>query len=152
MVRSADGAYLRLRCWRPLLVAPGDALVLRDGAARRTLGGAVVVEAQRTHPGTRCEVDLLVKRRPDALALAEQVGVGELARVEAEIREAIGRDGRLTLPGLRDRLGISRREAKAFLDYFDAAGVTRRRPDDSRVLRNRPDGVPRDRRIDACAS
>jgi hypothetical protein len=91
-------------------------------------------------------------RRPDALALAEQVGVAELARVEAEIREMIARDGRLTLPGLRDRLGISRREAKAFLDYFDAAGVTRRRPDASRVLRDRADGGPSDRRIDVCAS
>ena len=107
----------------------------------------MVVEAQRDAPRDPVRsLALLAKRRPDALALAEQVGVGELARVEAEIREAIGRDGRLTLPGLRDRLGISRREAKAFLDYFDAAGVTRRRPDDSRVLRNRPDGVPRDRR------
>ena len=76
----------------------------------------------------------------------------ELARIETELREAIARDGRVTLPELRDRLGISRREAKAFLDYFDAAGVTRRRLDDSRVLRNRPAGPPGDRRIDVCAS
>ena len=62
----------------------------------------------------------------------------ELARVEAEIRAAIDGEGRLTLPGLRDRLGVSRRQAKAFLDYFDAVGLTRRRADDTRVLRRRP--------------
>jgi hypothetical protein len=67
--------------------------------------------------------------------LAQRVGEAGLARVEAEIRAVIGRDGQLTLPGLRDGLGISRREAKAFLDYFDAIGVTRRRADDTRVLR-----------------
>jgi selenocysteine-specific elongation factor len=152
VVRSAAGPHLRLRCRQPLLVAPGDALVLRDGAARCTVGGAVVVEAQREAPRHPVRADPPAPRRPDALALAAQVGVAELARVEGEIREVIARDGRVTLPGLRDRLGVSRREAKAFLDYFDAAGVTRRRPDASRVLRHRAGGAPPDRRIDVCAS
>ncbi|MGH2894725.1 MAG: SelB C-terminal domain-containing protein, partial [Solirubrobacteraceae bacterium] len=69
------------------------------------------------------------------LGLADRIEPGALARVEAEVRAAILRDGQLTLPGLRDRLGVSRREAKAFLDYFDGIGVTRRRADDTRVLR-----------------
>ena len=129
------GQTVRLRCRRPLLVAPGDALVLRDGAGRRTLGGAVVLAspvpaAHPPAPSTEAAV-----RRPAALTLAQRAGEAELARVEAEIRAAIAADGRLTLPGLRDRLGVSRREAKAFLDYFDQIGVTRRRADDTRVLR-----------------
>ena len=89
--------------------------------------------SERTAPATR---------RPTGLGLAERLGAAELARVEAEIRAAIGGEGPLTLPGLRDRLGMSRREAKAFLDYFDAAGVTRRRADDTRVLRAAPTGYP----------
>jgi selenocysteine-specific elongation factor len=137
--RGGGGDRLRLRCVRALLVAPGDAVVLRDGVGRRTLGGAVVLAPPDTsrEAGAADPPDQAL-RRPAALGLAERVGPVELTRVEAEIRAAIARDGCLTLPGLRDRLGVSRREAKAMLDYFDAVGVTRRRPDDSRVLRNRP--------------
>ena len=80
--------------------------------------------------------------------------------MEAEIRAAIAGEGRLTLPGLRDRLGVSRRQAKAFLDYFDAVGLTRRRADDTRVLRRgrrRPRSErwirpSRSRRIEMCES
>lgn len=150
MARQDGGVILRLRCRRPLLVAPGDALVLRDGAGRRTLGGAVVLAAgaepsrepvaSAPVPATAAPVPATPPagghpRPPVALMLAQRVGDAELARVEAEIRAAIARDGQLTLPGLRDRLGVSRREAKAFLDYFDEIGLTRRRADDTRVLR-----------------
>jgi len=138
-VTGGAAGGLRLRLGRPLLVAPGDALVLRDAAGRRTLGGAVVL--RRPGPGpppaTAPEPVVVSVRRPDALALADRLGAAELARAEAEVRGAIARDGHLTLPDLRDRLGVSRRQAKALLDYFDAAGVTRRRADDSRVLRSR---------------
>jgi selenocysteine-specific elongation factor len=134
---DAGGQIVRLRCRRPLLVAPGDALVLRDGAGRRTLGGAVVLASPlptaQHPPAPSAGVSV---RRPAALTLAQRVGEAELARVEAEIRDAIAADGQLTLPGLRDRLAVSRREAKAFLDYFDQIGVTRRRADDTRVLRH----------------
>ena len=54
VVRSADGSYLRLRCRRPLLVAPGDALVLRDGAAGARWGAPWWWKPSATHPGTRC--------------------------------------------------------------------------------------------------
>jgi selenocysteine-specific elongation factor len=145
--RARDTAVaIRLRCRRPLLVAAGDALVLRDGAGRRTLGGAVVLAPKAAVPGHRApasstvtaggaRVMSAVRRAPGALALADRIDPGELARVEAEVRAAIVADGQLTLPGLRDRLGVSRREAKAYLDYFDEIGVTRRRADDTRVLR-----------------
>jgi selenocysteine-specific elongation factor len=131
----ATASAIRLRCRRPLLVAPGDALVLRDGAGRRTLGGAVVLASPvpAAHPSV--PTTSASDRRPAVLTLAQRVGDDELARVEAEIRAAIATDEQLTLPGLRDRLGVSRREAKAVLDYFDEIGVTRRRADDTRVLR-----------------
>ena len=45
------------------------------------------------------------------------------------------RDGSITLAGLRDELGTSRKFAQALLEHFDAARVTLRRPDNSRVLR-----------------
>ena len=41
----------------------------------------------------------------------------------------------ITLARLRDELGTSRKYAQALLEHLDAARVTRRRPDDSRVLR-----------------
>lgn len=139
---------LRLRCRRPLLIAPGDAVVLRDGAGRRTLGGATVLGPQRRAssgypapapaPRPAAPPEAGPATRPAlAVALAGDVPRAELIRVEAEIRAAIASDGSLTLPALRDRLGVSRREAKAFLDYFDAVGLTRRRADDTRVLRTR---------------
>ena len=139
----AAASAIRLRCRRPLLVAAGDALVLRDGAGRRTLGGAVVMAPDAVVPGGGAAVSptaiaggaRAARRAPEALALGDRLDPGELTRVEAEVRAAIVADGQLTLPRLRDRLGVSRREAKAYLDYFDEIGVTRRRADDTRVLR-----------------
>jgi selenocysteine-specific elongation factor len=45
----------------------------------------------------------------------------------------------VSLPEVRDALGISRKPAQAFLEHLDARRVTRRLPDDRRVLRSRPD-------------
>jgi selenocysteine-specific elongation factor len=46
-------------------------------------------------------------------------------------------EGAVTLARLRDELGTSRKFAQALLEHLDAARVTRRLPDDSRVLRRR---------------
>ena len=51
------------------------------------------------------------------------------------MRARIARDGSITLAQLRDELGTSRKFAQALLEHFDAARVTLRRPDNSRVLR-----------------
>jgi selenocysteine-specific elongation factor len=49
------------------------------------------------------------------------------------------RDGTATLGGVRDALRISRKSAAAFLEHLDRERVTRRLPDNSRVLaRARP--------------
>jgi selenocysteine-specific elongation factor len=65
-------------------------------------------------------------------------GVGE------RVRRIIGAEGAITLARLRDELGTSRRYAQALLEHLDATRVTRRLPDDRRVLR-RPGGEERER-------
>ncbi|MGH3994090.1 MAG: SelB C-terminal domain-containing protein, partial [Pseudonocardiaceae bacterium] len=47
------------------------------------------------------------------------------------------RDGRATIAGVRDELGLSRRYAQALLEHLDGEKVTVRR-DDGHVLRRRP--------------
>jgi selenocysteine-specific elongation factor len=58
--------------------------------------------------------------------------------------QIIGEEGSITLARLRDELGSSRRYAQALLEHLDAARVTRRLPDDRRVLRGSGD-APRGR-------
>jgi selenocysteine-specific elongation factor len=55
-----------------------------------------------------------------------------LEEIKAACREA----GEISLAGLRDRLGTTRKFAQAWLEYADAAGVTRRLGD-VRVLTRR---------------
>jgi selenocysteine-specific elongation factor len=58
-----------------------------------------------------------------------------LAAVRARVEAVIAADGAITLARLRDELQTSRRFAQALLEYLDAERVTKRLPDDSRVLR-----------------
>jgi selenocysteine-specific elongation factor len=59
-----------------------------------------------------------------------------LAAVRERVEAAIERDGSITLAGLRDELGTSRRYAQALLEALDAARVTLR-VGEERVLRGR---------------
>jgi selenocysteine-specific elongation factor len=59
-----------------------------------------------------------------------------LAAVRAEIVAAIERDGSITLAGVRDLFGTSRKYAQAYLEHLDGEHVTLRRGDE-RVLRRR---------------
>jgi selenocysteine-specific elongation factor len=61
---------------------------------------------------------------------------GALATVRDKIVAAIRRDGAITLAGVRDELGTSRKYAQAYLEHLDAQRVTLRRGDE-RVLRRR---------------
>jgi selenocysteine-specific elongation factor len=134
----------RLRCEQPLMLraAGGDRLVLRDPAGRRTLGGAVVLEPQSPaaarEPQSRAAGTAPSapaaghsgrdKHTRDAYAAQRPpFEAAVVAEVEAAIRELIARDGSVTLPGLRDHLGVSRSEAKAYLDYFDRNRAGHRR-------------------------
>ena len=58
-----------------------------------------------------------------------------LAAVRARVEQIIASEGSITLARLRDELQTSRKFAQALLEHFDAERVTKRLPDDSRVLR-----------------
>jgi selenocysteine-specific elongation factor len=60
-----------------------------------------------------------------------------LAAVRARVEEIVAAEGSITLAGLRDELQTSRKFAQALLEHLDAERVTKRLPDDSRVLRAR---------------
>jgi selenocysteine-specific elongation factor len=60
-----------------------------------------------------------------------------LAEVRSAIAELIEREGPATLARVRDALGLSRKTAQAFLEHLDAARVTKRLADDTRVLAGR---------------
>jgi selenocysteine-specific elongation factor len=57
--------------------------------------------------------------------------------VAASVRRIVEAEGSITLARLRDELDTSRKFAQALLEHLDAARVTVRRPDDTRVLRRR---------------
>ena len=77
-----------------------------------------------------CERGLIVR-----LAHGRHASPGAVTAARSALTEILAESGRVTLPELRDRLAVSRDQAKAFLDYFDSIALTRRRPDDTRVLR-----------------
>jgi selenocysteine-specific elongation factor len=58
-----------------------------------------------------------------------------LDEARRRVEQVIAREGAITLAGLRDELGASRRFAQALLEHLDAERVTRRLPGDERVLR-----------------
>jgi selenocysteine-specific elongation factor len=60
-----------------------------------------------------------------------------VASVRARVEAVITAEGSITLAQLRDELATSRRYAQALLEHLDAERVTKRLPDDSRVLRRR---------------
>ena len=58
-----------------------------------------------------------------------------IAAVAERVRAIVAAEGGVTLARLRDELGTSRRYAQALLEHLDAERITRRLPDDTRVLR-----------------
>jgi selenocysteine-specific elongation factor len=90
------------------------------------LGDAAAELGALRDAGRAVRVGRSMYAHPDAIA-----GVRDrvVAIVEAE--------GAITLARLRDELDTSRKFAQALLEHLDAARVTRRLPDDSRVLRRR---------------
>ncbi len=109
----------------PAVVSDGPANVRDRPAGRATRAAGPGLVPARGEPG-------LIR-----LAHGHHASVETVAAAEAQVRALIAENGHLTLPGLRDRLGSSRSQAKALLDYFDTVGLTRRRADDTRILRRR---------------
>jgi len=60
-----------------------------------------------------------------------------IADVRDRVVAIVESEGEITLARLRDELHTSRKFAQALLEHLDAARVTRRLPDDRRVLRRR---------------
>jgi selenocysteine-specific elongation factor len=64
-------------------------------------------------------------------------------QVQQRVKALIEAEGSVTLGSVRDALGLSRKSAQAFLEHLDGARVTRRLPDDRRVLaRGRQERAP----------
>ena len=61
---------------------------------------------------------------------------GALAELEARVIAIAERDGSVTIAGVRDELGTSRKYAQALLEHLDRERVTRR-AGDAHVLRAR---------------
>jgi selenocysteine-specific elongation factor len=86
--------------------------------------------AMEAGPGVR-----LLLKRGEAVRLGDELfGAADVAEgVLREIRAACQEAGEISLAGLRDRLGTTRKFAQVWLEYADVAGVTRR-VGDVRVL------------------
>jgi selenocysteine-specific elongation factor len=56
---------------------------------------------------------------------------------ESRVRELLQRQSSVTLAEVRDHLDVSRKSAQALLEHFDNTGMTRRLPDNRRVLSQR---------------
>jgi selenocysteine-specific elongation factor len=122
-----------------------------DAAAASPAARALEARLREAGPAMLSEAGLA----DDAEALRALRAAGRAVRVSgrlyahadavAQVRDAvlgaIDRDGAVTLAGLRDELGASRKVAQAFLEHLDAERVTRRLPDDSRVRARRRTGT-----------
>ena len=124
---------------------PGPA----DSAAPVIEPGAVELAerllAAGHEPPSRSDLGSAVEHLPALIQAGVAVRIGRdlyahsdaLAVVEERVRAIIANEGAVTLARLRDELGTSRKFAQALLEHLDAARITRRLPDDRRVLRRR---------------
>jgi selenocysteine-specific elongation factor len=101
------------------------------------------LRAAGTEPPSERELGAAAAHLPDLRTAGRAVRVGRsmyahpeaIERLTERVTEMVDRDGAVTVASLRDELGGSRRYAQALLEHLDAARVTRRLPDDRRVLR-----------------
>jgi selenocysteine-specific elongation factor len=115
----------------PPPLAPGAvALAQRLLAAAHEPPSQAQLGDDATHLQALRDAGVAVRVGRDMYAHADAV-----ATVRERVVAIIGAEGQITLARLRDELHTSRKFAQALLEHLDAARVTRRRPDDSRVLR-----------------
>jgi selenocysteine-specific elongation factor len=119
----------------PPLSAPARALEERLGAAGHEPPSGIELGDDAAHLP-----ELHAAGRAVRIGRDLHAHPGALAAVERQVRELILAEGAVTLARLRDELGTTRKFAQAHLEHLDAARVTLRRPDDSRVLRRRVSG------------
>jgi selenocysteine-specific elongation factor len=132
--RDTDAAELAVPPTQP----PADpAAVTRVEAELRSVGLALLSAASLDGADARA----LAALRADGRAVRINGRLYAHAELAAEVRSTIvamiERAGSVSLAEVRDALGTGRKPAQAFLEHLDAERVTRRRPDDRRVLRAR---------------
>jgi selenocysteine-specific elongation factor len=136
-VESRGGGYARPGLAQAVDEPPAPALLdaLReDGLEPRgvaDLAGAAGISPQAAGAALeRLATAGVVARTGPALYFHPEA----LARAHEEVVALCERDGAVTIAGLRDRLGTSRKYAQALLEHFDSARITRR-VGDEHVLR-----------------
>jgi selenocysteine-specific elongation factor len=94
-----------------------------------------LAEAMR-EAGASAEVVRALAQKGELVRLSDDVAFTKGAYEEALalVREVVASDGAVTVAGMRDRMGASRRPVLALLEYLDAQRITRR-VGDQRVLR-----------------
>jgi selenocysteine-specific elongation factor len=98
----------------------------------RDAGASMLSEAQL---GEQARLLGLLRERGVAVRVSGRLYAhAEVAEeVRDEILALLRVQGSVTLAGVRDALGLSRKSSQAFLEHLDAARLTRRLPDDRRV-------------------
>jgi selenocysteine-specific elongation factor len=122
-------------------IADADAPVLSPAA----LALAERLRAAGHEPPSQAELGNAAAELPALRAAGLAVRVGRdlhahpdaLAAVADRVIAIVRAEGAISLARLRDELGTSRKFAQALLEHLDAARITRRLPDNSRVLRRR---------------
>jgi selenocysteine-specific elongation factor len=118
---------------RPAPPAPDTPAVAALEERLRAAGAGLLSEAQLAS-----DADALRVLRTDGRAVRVSgrlyAHADVVAAVTGQLVAALDEAGSLTLAEARDALGLSRKTAQAFLEHLDAQRVTRRLPDDRRVL------------------
>ncbi|HEX8123236.1 MAG TPA: selenocysteine-specific translation elongation factor [Solirubrobacteraceae bacterium] len=143
---------LILRCQAPCQAPEGDSQAPEGGSGggeRPLPDAALALEARLRAAGHEPPLDAELGDDAEHLEALRRAGrvvrlgktmhahVDALDRVRERVESIVAAEGQVTLARLRDELETSRKFAQAHLEHLDAARVTLRRPDDSRVLRRR---------------
>jgi selenocysteine-specific elongation factor len=122
----------------PATPPPVDrAVVARVEADLRSAGLGLLNAASLDAAGARALATLRADARAVRISGRLYAGAELAADVQSSIIAMIEKAGSVSLAEVRDALGTGRKPAQAFLEHLDAQRVTRRRPDDRRVLRTR---------------
>jgi selenocysteine-specific elongation factor len=115
--------------------ADGPAGRLLEVLARFPFAPPSLPEAMQ-EAGAGPEILRALVQRGDLVRLSDDVAFTRNAyeRAVELVRELVAGEGSVTVAGLRDRMGASRRPVLALLEHLDAERVTRR-VGDARVLR-----------------
>jgi selenocysteine-specific elongation factor len=135
--RLADGGEIRVTGSGVGLPGAGEAPPELEEAAQRLLEELRRAGSEPPAMEQTPQLRLLLKRGEVVELGGKLFGAREAAdEVLEDIKAVCRQEGEISLAGLRDRLGTSRRYAQAWLEYSDAAGVTSR-TGDVRVLTRR---------------